>query len=350
MKYRHLGRSGLLVSRICLGTMTFGNKEWGCDQEASTAIVNRFIDGGGNFLDTADGYSGGESERMLGIALKQHDRDTLVIATKCWFPSNAAVTSRGLSRKHIVESCEKSLERMGLDYIDLYQFHGPDPYTPIEESLRAADDLIRAGKVRYLGCSNFYGWQIARANGIAALKDWSPIVSAQHLYNLLRRDIEREVLPACEAEGVGMICWSPLAAGMLSGKYRGQDKPDLKSRIGIQAAITLPRYWFDDAIKMIDVLADVAKRVGKTPSQVALSWLFGDRRVTAAIVGARNAEQIGENLDAGDYDLPDDIQAELTDAMPLKHGYPYEWQSLNLPNTFGGKVEMEPAHMQHLPL
>src|SRR5690606_31536808 len=146
-------------------------------QEEATSIVRRFVEGGGNFIDTADMYQAGESETMLGVALKDLSRDDLVIATKCWFPTNAAPTSRGLSRKHIVESCEKSLKRLGLDYIDLYQFHGPDPYTPIEESLRAADDLIRAGKVRYLGCSNFYGWQIARANGIAALRGYEKLVS-----------------------------------------------------------------------------------------------------------------------------------------------------------------------------
>jgi 1-deoxyxylulose-5-phosphate synthase len=348
MKYRYLGRSGLLVSRLCLGTMTFGNKDWGCDQAGANAIVKRFIDGGGNFIDTADMYSGGESEVMLGVALRDFSRDDLVIATKCWFPTNAAPTSRGLSRKHIVEACEKSLKRLGLDYVDLYQFHGPDPYTPIEESLRAADDLISAGKIRYLGCSNFYGWQIARANGIAALKNYEPLVSAQHLYNLLRRDIEREVLPACAAEGLAMICWSPLAAGMLSGKYRGQDKPDLTSRIGIQAAITLPRYWFDDALKMIDATVEAAVKLGKTPSQVALSWLFGDPRVTAAIIGARSEQQVAENLEAGDYDLPAEIRDELTAAMPLKLGYPYEWTTINFASTFG-RAEREPVHTQSLP-
>lgn len=348
MKYRHLGRSGLLVSRICLGTMTFGNKEWGCDQETSSAIVDRFVEAGGNFIDTANMYSGGESEKMLGVALKNHSRDDLVIATKVWFPTSAAPTSRGLSRKHIVESCEKSLQRLGLDYIDLYQFHGPDPQTPIEESLRAADDLISAGKIRYLGCSNFYGWQISRANGIAALKDYEPLVSAQHLYNMVRRDIEREVLPACDAEGLGMICWSPLAAGMLSGKYRGADKPDAKSRLGIQAAITLPRYWFDDALKMIDVLVETADELGKTPSQVALSWLFGDRCITAAIIGARNADQVVENLEAGDFDLPEEAYRKLTDTMPLKLGYPYEWMSGNFASTFG-KAEHDPQHMERLP-
>jgi 1-deoxyxylulose-5-phosphate synthase len=348
MKYRYLGRSGLLVSRLCLGTMTFGNKEWGCDQAAANAIVRRFIDGGGNFIDTADMYSAGESEAMLGAALKDFSRDDLVIATKCWFPTNAAPTSRGLSRKHIVEACESSLKRLGLDYVDLYQFHGPDPYTPIEESLRAADDLISAGKIRYLGCSNFYGWQIARTNGIAALKNYEPLISAQHLYNLLRRDIEREVLPACAAEGLAMICWSPLAAGMLSGKYRGQDKPDLTSRIGIQAAITLPRYWFDDALKMIDATVEAAMKLGKTPSQVALSWLFGDPRITAAIIGARSEDQVAENLEAGDYDLPLEVRDELTAAMPLKPGYPYEWTTINFASTFG-RAELEPAHRQRLP-
>lgn len=348
MKYRYLGRSGLLVSRLCLGTMTFGNPDWGCDQEASSAIVDRFIEGGGNFIDTADMYSAGESERMLGVALKQHDRDALVVATKCWFPTGKAVTARGLSRKHIVESCERSLKRLGLEHIDLYQFHGPDPYTPIEESLRAADDLIRAGKIRYLGCSNFYAWQIARANGVAALKNHEPLVSAQHLYNLVRRDIEREILPACEAEGLGMICWSPLASGLLSGKYRDKDKPDAKSRIGFQAAVALPRYWFDDALKMIDLVVEVAARLDRTPSQVALSWLLGDRRVTAAIIGARSADQVAENLVAGEFDLPAEIRQELTDAMPLKLGYPYEWMAVNLTNTFG-KSEFEPVHTQRLP-
>jgi aryl-alcohol dehydrogenase-like predicted oxidoreductase len=348
MKYRYLGRSGLLVSRICLGTMTFGNKDWGCDLEASRAIVKAFIDGGGNFIDTADAYSAGDSESMLGDILRDYRREDLVIATKGWFATGSAVTMRGSSRKHIVEACEASLRRLGTDYVDLWQFHGPDPYTPIEESLRAADDLVRSGKVRYLGCSNYYGWQISRANGVAALEKLSPLVSAQHLYNLVRRDIEREVLPACEAEGLGMICWSPLAAGLLSGKYSGQNKPAEGTRHGHQTNIVEDRYWFDEALRMVDVVIAVAKRIGKTPSQVALSWLFGDRRVTAAIVGARRVEQIAENLDAGDFDLPPEIHRELTDAMPLRHGYPYEWMVLNVPNALN-KAEFEPRHIARIP-
>ena len=348
MKYRYLGRSGLLVSRICLGTMTFGNKEWGCDLEGSRGIVKAFVDGGGNFIDTADAYSNGESERMLADIIKGYKRDDLVIATKGFFPQGDAVTQRGLSRKHIVEACEQSLKRLGTDFIDLYQFHGPDPFTPIEESLRAADDLIRSGKVRYLGCSNFYGWQISRTNGRAALKGYEPLVSAQHLYHLVRRDIEREILPACEAEGVGMICWSPLAAGMLSGKYRGQNAPAEGTRHGHQKAIVENRYWFDEARSLVDKVAEIATRIGKTPSQVALSWLFGDSRVTAAIVGARRVEQLSENLDAGEFDLPAAVRQELTDAMPLKLGYPQEWTSLNGTPALD-KGEAHPNHVQRMP-
>lgn len=348
MKYRYLGRSGLLVSRICLGTMTFGNKDWGCDLEGSRQIVDAYIAGGGNFIDTADTYSAGESERIVGTILKDHKRDDFVVATKGWFPQGAAVTQRGLSRKHIVEACEQSLKRLGTDYIDLYQFHGPDPYTPIEETLRATDDLIRAGKIRYVGCSNFHGWQISRANGMAALKGYEPLVSAQHLYNLVRRDIEREVLPACEAEGVGMICWSPLAAGMLTGKYSGAERPAEDSRHGKQSAILVDRYWSDASRKQVELLVEIAGRLGKTPSQVALSWLFGDTRITAAIVGARRVEQLTENLVSGDFDLPADIRDELTAAMPMKHGYPQEWTETNLWVALE-KGEAPPAHMQRIP-
>ncbi|WP_052951784.1 aldo/keto reductase [Devosia soli] len=348
MKYRYLGRSGLLVSRLCLGTMTFGNSQWGCDQETASAIVRRFVEGGGNFIDTADGYSAGESERMLGHAIKDFDRDQLVLASKCWFPTDPAVTARGLSRKHIIDACDRSLKRLGVDHIDLYQFHGPDPFTPLEESLRAADDLVRSGKVRYIGCSNFYGWQIAKANTLADAKGYERLVSGQHLYNLIRRDIEREILPAAADAGAGIICWSPLAAGLLSGKYRNQSAPDARSRIGIQAAITMPRYWFEDALKLIDKVAEIADRLGHTPSQVALSWLFGDRRITAAIIGARTVAQVEENLGAGDIDLPDEARDELTAALPLVMGYPHEWTEINLKSTFG-KAEFDPAHAVQMP-
>lgn len=348
MKYRYLGRSGLLVSRICLGTMTFGNKEWGCDQDAATSIVDAFIDAGGTFIDTADLYSAGVSEEMLGRSLEGRPRDELVIATKCWFPTGTTPNARGLSRKHILEACDASLKRMGLDYVDLYQIHGPDPYTPIEETMRALADLVRTGRVRYVGCSNLYGWQIVKANMTADAAGGERFISAQHLYNLVRRDIEREVLPACDDQGMGMICWSPLASGLLTGKYRGQEQPDPDSRFGKNARMYLARYWWDEALALVDAVVAAADELGRTPAQVSLAWLLGDDRVTAPIVGARSAEQMRDNLVAGDFDLPPEIRDRLTAAMPLALGYPKEWMAGTFPNTFA-HAEAPPRHAQRLP-
>jgi len=349
MKYRYLGESGLLVSRICLGTMTFGNNEWGCDGATSRGIVDAFVDAGGNFIDTADMYSGGLSEEYLGAAIRDRSRDELVIATKCWFPTGEGPNARALSRKHIVASCEASLKRLGTDYIDLYQVHGPDPYTPIEETMDALGDLVRDGKVRYLGCSNLYGWQIVKANLVAEKLGVPRFVSAQHLYNLLRRDVEREILPACDDQGVGMICWSPLASGMLTGKYRGQEKPAPDSRLGQKASVYLERYWWDEALALVDLVASVAGELGVPSSQVALAWLLGDHRITAPIVGARTVEQIKENLVAGEFDLPDDVRAKLTDAMPLRLGYPKDWMVNSFAWTYERGAEFEPRHAQRLP-
>ena len=348
MKYRYLGKSGLLVSRVCLGTMTFGNAEWGCDQSAATGIVNAFLDAGGNFIDTADLYSAGVSEEMLGKAIADKRRDELVIATKCWFPTGDTANARGLSRKHIEEACEASLERLGTDYVDLYQIHGPDPYTPIEETMDALAGLVQSGKVRYLGCSNLYGWQIVKANMVSEQLGGARFVAAQHLYNLVRRDVEREILPACDDQGMGMICWSPLASGMLTGKYQGQSEPDPNTRFGKNARVYLPRYWWDEARALVDEVVLVAREFDRTPAQVSLAWLLGDRRVTAPIVGARTAEQIAENLVAGDFDLPPEARARLTDKMPIAHGYPKDWMDNSFPNTFR-HAEFVPDHAQRLP-
>lgn len=348
MKYRYLGKSGLLVSRVCLGTMTFGNSQWGCDQATATQITRTFVEAGGNFIDTADLYSSGVSEEMLGVAIRDMKRDDLVIATKCWFPTGETPNARALSRKHITEACDASLKRLGTDFVDLYQIHGPDPYTPVEETMRALDDLVRTGKVRYVGCSNLYGWQIVKANAAADLMGLERFVSAQHLYNLIRRDIEREILPACDDQGMGMICWSPLASGMLTGKYQGKEEPDPDSRFGIQAAMYLPRYWWKDSLSLVDQVVATANEVGKTPAQVSLAWLLADERVTAPIVGARTVDQIEDNLVAGDWDLPAETRNQLTKAMPLKLGYPKDWMVNSFANTFG-KAEFEPHHTQRLP-
>lgn len=348
MKYRYLGNSGVSVSRICLGTMTFGNSDWGCDQETATAITRSFLEAGGNFVDTADIYNAGRSEEMVGVAIDGVPREDVFLATKCWFPVGEGMNSRGLSRKHIVEACEASLRRLGTEYIDLYQIHGPDPFTPVEQTMRALDDLVRAGKVLNIGCSNLYGWQIVKANAAARNGGLTSFVSAQHLYNLLRRDIEREILPACDDDGLGMICWSPLASGMLTGKYRGTARPAETTRFGKQAHLYLPRFWFDEALGAVETVVRLAEELEKSPSEVALAWLLHDRRVTAPIVGARTVEQIKENLGAGEWDLPEEAWEELARAVPVLHGYPKDWMDQNTPKVFG-RAEYPPRRHERLP-
>jgi aryl-alcohol dehydrogenase-like predicted oxidoreductase len=337
MKYRYLGDSGLLVSRICLGTMTYGMEGWGCDEAASMAITNRFIEGGGNFIDTADMYSKGVSEEFLGKAIAPHNRDDLVIATKCWFRMRNAPNAKGLSRKHILSAVEASLHRLKTDYIDLYQLHGPDPFTPLEETLRALDDLVKAGKVRYIGCSNFFGWQMVKANAIAKELGLTKLISGQHLYNLLRRDIEREILPACADQGMGMMCWSAIAGGLLAGKYDQKSGPPKDSRVGLRANIDLPRYWNDESFRVINEVVAVAKETGKTAAEVAMAWLLGDRRVTSVIVGAKRPEQVTEWLPVGDWDLPSELRDRLTNVVPFFYGYPREWMETTFGNIAGGE-------------
>jgi aryl-alcohol dehydrogenase-like predicted oxidoreductase len=341
MKYRYLGRSGLLVSRIGLGTMTFGTKGWGCDGKAATSITRAFLEAGGNLIDTADMYSAGVSEQMTGAALQGVDRDTVVLASKCWFRTGASPNAKGLSRKHVREAVEASLRRLGTDYLDLYQVHGPDPFTPIEETMRSLDDLVRSGKVRYIGCSNFFGWQIAQANGVADRLGLTRFISGQHMYNLLRRDVEREVLPACASEGLGLLCWSPLAGGMLTGKYDQASGPAPDSRVGLRSEIDMPRYWNDDSFLILEHLRAVATAVERSPAQVALAWLLHDRRVTSALVGAKSAEQLTSSLVVGDWDLPDPLHKQLTEAVPFAHGYPREWIELTWAN-IAGQEEFPP--------
>lgn len=348
MKYRYLGNSGLLVSRVCLGTMTFGMKGWGCDRATAIDITNTFIEAGGNFIDTADMYSAGVSEEMLGAAISNHNRDDLVLATKCWFRMGQSPNAKGLSRKHICAAIDASLRRLQTDYVDLFQVHGPDPFTPLEETMKTLDDLVRVGKVRYVGCSNYYGWQIAKANGIADRLQLARFVSGQHMYNLLRRDVEREILPACVDQGMGMLCWSPLAGGMLTGKYDQQQGPPTESRVGLRADIDLPRYWSDESFQVIEDLVAVARETDKTPAQVALAWLLYDRHVTAVIAGARTREQIEASLVAGDWDLGDDFRRRLSDSVPLRYGYPRDWIDQSWSN-IAGREEFPPWEVHRPP-
>ncbi len=341
MKYRYLGDSGLLVSRICLGTMTFEMPGWGCDEATSAAIVDRYIEAGGNFIDTADMYAAGVSEQVVGRSLKHHNRDDIVLATKAYFRTGETPNAKGTSRKHLIEACQASLKRLDTDYIDLYQVHGPDPYTPLEETMRTLDDLVRQGLVRYIGCSNYFGWQIVKANAISDRQGLVKFCSGQHMYNMIRRDVEREVLPACDDQGLGLICWSPLASGFLTGKYTDREKPAEGSRIAQRASIDLPRYWHDAGFAIVDALNAASKQLGQSSAQIALAWLLHDRRVTAVIIGATSIEQLESNLVPGAWNLPDEQYDQLTEAAAFDGGYPLEWQRQTYPGQFGG-AEFEP--------
>jgi aryl-alcohol dehydrogenase-like predicted oxidoreductase len=277
------------------------------------------------------------SEEMLGEGIRGTDRDNLVIATKCWFRRGPTPNAKGLSRKHVMEACEASLRRMHLEYVDLYQIHGPDPATPVEETMRALDDLVRAGKVRYIGCSNLYAWQIVKANAVAERMGLERFISGQYMYSLLRRDVEREILPACDAEGMGLMCWSPLASGMLTGKYRGKEAPEASSRIGIRARIDLPRYWNPESLRLVEEVASVAGEEGRSMPQVGLSWLLHDPRVSAVIIGARNVEQLSDNCRSGDWDLPDAQWRRLESLVPFAWGYPKDWMDLTFGANLGGE-------------
>jgi len=328
MKFRYMGKSGLKVSRVCLGTMTFGQENWGCDKKTSINIVNKFIEKGGNFIDTADMYGKGLSEEYIGDALKSHKRDDIVLGTKCYFAMGDIPTSKGLSRKHIFEACEASLKRLKIDYIDLYQTHGPDPRTPVEETMNALNDLITQGKVRYIGCSNLHGWQIVKANACCSPFGLEKYISAQHLYNLILRDVEREVLPVVKDQGIGFICWSPLASGMLTGKYKRADKPPEGSRMDHRSNIDLPRYWHDDGFKLVDAIKKEADKFDKTPAQIALSWLLYNKLVTAVIIGVRTVEQLDGLSVVGDWDLPQDAWERITGIVSFEPGYPQSWFDL----------------------
>lgn len=334
MIYQQLGRSGLLVSRTCLGTMTFGNQAWGCDADECRQLTNAFIEGGGNFIDTADLYANTASESILGTLLQDHDRDALVIATKGWFPQANHANARGLSRRHIITACEASLKRLKIDTIDLYQFHGPDPYTPLDESLGAMADLIRSGKVRYAGLSNFHGWQVVQANEAAKRAGITSLISGQYIYNLLRRDIERDIVPACQSEGLGVICWSPLASGFLSGKYRGREAPPPGSRFDQMGKVLLPRFWNEHTIALVERMAAMAKELNEHLVAVALAWCLAQPGITSVIAGASKLHHLEPQLRAAELNLPEAMLAELNQAFPCDRGYPDDWFQVAGANTF----------------
>lgn len=321
MKYRKMGRTGLKVSRICLGTMTFGKADWGCDEAASVAMINTFIEEGGNFIDTADMYADGKSEEITGKALagKRHE---VVLATKFTMPMGNLPTQRGASKRYIMEACEASLKRLQTDYIDLYQMHCWDDATPIDESLEALNDLVRRGLVRYIGCSNFQAWQIMKANWISDSHHWSRFDCLQPQYSLLVRDIEREILPVCMDQEIGIIPWSPLANGMLTGKYRQGHAPDSSTRFGINEWGVQEQYFSSRNFRIVNHVVKSAKRLGRSPAQIALAWLLADMRITSVIIGARTMEQLTDNVVPGDWDLPEQEWKKLHRISHIDYGYP----------------------------
>ena len=307
MKYRFLGSSGLLVSRLSLGTMTFGTDNWGCGEKESHDILKAFIDAGGNFIDCADVYAGGRSEEIVGYFLPQVERDDLVIASKCYFPMGQKPNQHGMSRKHVMASCEASLKRLRTDYIDLYYIHGPDPVTPYEETLRALDDLVRQGKVRYLGCSNIFGWQIAKAMGIAARMGLERLTAGQYIYSLIHRELEKELIPAAVDHGVGLTAYSPLGGGLLTGKYKGMTEPAKGTRHSFRTQVDGPRFWNEQGFKTAAIVEQVARESGIPMAKLAVAWSLGRKFVSSVILGVRDLDQLKANLEVGDWDMPRDV-------------------------------------------
>ena len=317
MRYNRFGRTGLVVSELCLGAMTFGNKPGGffqhdLDQAGSTALVKQALDGGINFIDTANVYSEGQSEEFLGQALRTLGvaRDRVVIATKGMGPMGTGPNVSGYSRYHLLHQIDASLERLGLDNVDLYQIHGWDPHCGMEEALRAMEDIVRSGRARYVGVSNWAAWQIAKALGIAERRGWDKFVSLQAFYTVANRELEREIVPMLRSEGLGLMVWSPLAGGLLSGKYAlGED--DKTQGDGRRAKLDFPRVDKQLAMELVETMRPMAESRGVKVPAIAIAWLLHQDVVSTVIVGARRADQLAENLAASDVELTADELAKL---------------------------------------
>lgn len=297
-----LGKSGLKVSRLCLGTMNFGNEQWGCDEPTSAKIIDRFLEGGNNFIDTANVYAGGRSEEIVGRAIAAR-RDEVVLATKGFNPEGPGPNQWGNSRANLTRSLEHSLQRLGTDYVDLYQCHAWDSTTPIEETMAALDGFVRSGKVRYIGCSNWLASQIVEAQQVGT----TPLVSLQPQYSLVVRDIEIDILPTCVRQGLGVIVWSPLAGGLLTGKHKREAAAD-DSRYGKVGSgdiweMLKKSLFTEKNFQIVDKVGEVASSLGTTHTAVANAWVLAQPGVTSSIIGPRTVEQLEDNLAATDVTL-----------------------------------------------
>jgi len=326
MRYNNLGRTGLIVSELCLGTMTFGGGDagiWGkigrLEQDEADALVKASIDGGINFIDTANIYSDGRSEQILGQSLRNLgvNRNEVVVATKALGRMHPGVNGAGGSRGHILAQVEESLKRLQTDHIDLYQIHGWDAATPIEETLGALDNLVQRGLVRYVGLSNWAAWQVAKAVGITERKGLAPITSLQSYYTIAGRDLEREVIPMLKSEGVGLMVWSPLAGGFLSGKFTREGEGE-----GRRANFDFPPVDKARGFDIIDVLREMAEAKGRSVAQLALAWLLYQPAVSTVIIGAKRPEQLADNLASVEVEFTPDELARLDAASKLPAEYP----------------------------
>ena len=326
MKYNELGKTGVLVSELCLGTMTFGGKGfWTAigqvPQDEVNTIVKTSFDKGINFIDTANAYSEGLSETMLGRALNDLGipRSEVFVATKVRIRMGAGANQIGLSRLHIMDSVNDSLQRMNLNHIDLLYIHGVDPITPLEETMRGLEDVVRSGKVRYLGISNHPAWMMMKANGIADKMGWSKFVASQNYYTIASRDIEREIVPMAKSENIGIMPWSPLAGGFLSGKYTRNNEIAGDSR---RDAFDFPPINKQKAYDLIDLMAEIGQNHNVSVASVALNWVVRQPGMTSTIIGAKNLHQLHDNLASVELQLTTDEMQRLTEASALAPEYP----------------------------
>lgn len=327
MNYKFMGKTGLKVSELCLGAMTFGRE---ADEALSHKMLDMFVEAGGTFIDTADVYTQGASEEITGTWLAGQNRDDLVIATKVRFPMGEGPNDVGLSRKHIMAGVEASLKRLKTDYLDLYQVHCWDEKTPLEETLATLNDLVRHGMVRYIGASNFSGWQLQKAISLSKQLGLEAFTCLQPQYNLLCRSTEWELIPLCQTEGVGVIPWSPLRGGWLSGKFkRGMSEPPGDSRVKKAEDEGWSESWSnynnEHTWTVLDALHEVANEADKHPAQVALRWLVQREAVTAPIIGARNETQLSSNLGASGWSLTGAQMSKLDEASQPDLPYPYDF-------------------------
>jgi aryl-alcohol dehydrogenase-like predicted oxidoreductase len=317
----------LRVSPLCLGAMNFGNEQFGCDEETSSGIIHAYLDAGHNFIDTANVYSGTKSEVIVGKAVKGR-RDSVVIATKAASPLGPGPFESGTSRKHVTRACEESLRRLDTDYIDLYQMHRYDETTPLEETLRTLNDLVRRGLVRYIGVSNWPASQIAEACTITAMRGWEPLVSLQPQYSILARDIEVEIVPVCQRFGLGIIPWSPLGGGMLTGKYKKGEEPEEGTRLA--APGPFQQVWRARALSernhaIVQTVLEEAGKLDISPIALALAWNLSRPGVVAPIIGPKSVKQLEDNLAALDVTLPVETTQRIDAASEPRLPYPHDF-------------------------